>query len=106
MNFAFYMLGVLFVIAALAYGAHVPGVGTMWILIGVLFVFGLGLMAGIVRTGRKNPPYSASQAGVASDATPGRPSRRRSTRRLETAITYNRRDRRGHAARHAGQPSR
>jgi hypothetical protein len=54
-NFVVYMLGMIIVAAALAYGASLLGVGTTWIVIGVLVLIGLGLMTGIVRTRQRDP---------------------------------------------------
>ncbi len=55
-NFAIYMIGVAVVVAALAYGAHLLGVGTTWIAVGAFVVLGLSIMAGIVKTRRPEPP--------------------------------------------------
>ncbi len=55
-NFAIYMIGVAVVVAALAYGAHLMGVGTTWIAVGALVVLGLSIMGGIVKTRRPEPP--------------------------------------------------
>jgi hypothetical protein len=49
-NFLIYLLGVLIVVCALAYGAHMAGVATHWVLIGAAVAFGLGVMAGISKT--------------------------------------------------------
>jgi hypothetical protein len=54
-NFVVYMIGMLIVAAALAYGASLLGVGTTWIVVGVLVLVGLGLMTGIVRTRHRDP---------------------------------------------------
>jgi hypothetical protein len=51
-NFFVYILGVVVVIAALAYGAYLLGVGERWIGIGVAAGVGLGIMAAIVKTRR------------------------------------------------------
>jgi small basic protein len=54
-NFVVYMLGMIIVAAALAYGASLLGVSTTWITVGVLVLLGLGLMTGIVRTRHRDP---------------------------------------------------
>jgi hypothetical protein len=51
-NFLVYMLGVIIVVCALAYGAHLLGVGDRWIGIGAAAAAGLGIMAAIVKTRR------------------------------------------------------
>jgi len=51
-NFLVYMLGVIVVMCAVAYGAHLLGVGERWIGIGVAVGAGLGMMTAIVKTRR------------------------------------------------------
>jgi hypothetical protein len=55
MNFAIYMVGVLLVVAALAWGATRLGLGSTWIAIGVLVLLGLGMMGGVVKTRHRDP---------------------------------------------------
>jgi hypothetical protein len=55
MNFAIYMIGVLIVVGALAYGASRLGISSTWIVIGSLVIIGLGLMAGVAKTRRRDP---------------------------------------------------
>ena len=54
-NFLVYMIGVLLVVGALAYGAHVAGLGQVWIVVGALVLLGLGVMGAIVKTRQKEP---------------------------------------------------
>jgi len=54
-NFFVYMIGVLLVVGALAYGARLMGVGTTWIAIFAIAVLGLGVMGAIVKTRQKEP---------------------------------------------------
>ncbi len=56
MNLVIYMLGVLLVVAGLAYGASRLGISSTWIMIGALIIIGLGIMAGITKTRQKDPP--------------------------------------------------
>jgi hypothetical protein len=56
MNLAIYMIGVLIVVAGLAYGESRLGVSSTWIFIGALIIIGLGIMAGITKTRQKDPP--------------------------------------------------
>jgi len=51
-NFLVYMLGVAVVVCALAYGAHLLGVGGRWIALTAAAGVGLGMMAAIVKTRR------------------------------------------------------
>jgi hypothetical protein len=55
MTFTLYVVGFLILIAGLAYGAHLMGVATQWILIGVLVLLGLGIATGATRTRQKDP---------------------------------------------------
>ena len=54
MTFTLYVVGFLILISGLAYGAHLMGVGTQWILIGVLVLLGLGIATGATRTRQKD----------------------------------------------------
>jgi NADH:ubiquinone oxidoreductase subunit 6 (subunit J) len=54
-NMIVYLIGTLFVVAGLAYGASRLGVSQVWIITGALVMIGLGLMAGIVKTRQKDP---------------------------------------------------
>ena len=54
-NFFVYMIGVLLVVGALAYGASVMGVSPVWIGVFALAVIGLGMMGAIVKTKQKEP---------------------------------------------------
>jgi hypothetical protein len=54
-NFIVYMIGILLVAGALAYGASLAGVGQRWIVVGVLALVGLGVMGGIVKTRQRDP---------------------------------------------------
>jgi hypothetical protein len=54
-NFFVYMIGVLLVVGALAYGAHLIGLSTTWITVIAVAAFGLGMMGAIVKTRQKEP---------------------------------------------------
>jgi hypothetical protein len=54
-NFLVYIIGTLFVVAGLAYGASRMGISSTWIVAGALVIIGFGLMGGIVRTRQKDP---------------------------------------------------
>ena len=51
-NFSVYLVGVIIVMCAVAYGAHLLGVSDRWIGVGVAAGVGLGIMAAIVKTRR------------------------------------------------------
>jgi hypothetical protein len=50
-----YLVGILLVVAGLAYGASRLGISHVWIITGALVIVGLGLMGGIVKTRQKDP---------------------------------------------------
>jgi hypothetical protein len=54
-NFIVYMIGILLVAGALAYGADLAGISHRWIVVGVLALVGLGVMGGIVKTRQRDP---------------------------------------------------
>jgi len=54
-SFVLYMIGVIIVVAALSYGARLLGLNSTWISILALAIIGLGLMAGVVKTRRRDP---------------------------------------------------
>ena len=56
MNLLIYLLGVVIVVCAMAYGAHRLGLAPVWIGVGAAIMVGLGLMAGVVRTRQKDRP--------------------------------------------------
>lgn len=51
-NFSVYLVGVVIVMCAVAYGAHLLGVSDRWIGVGVAAGVGLGIMTAIVKTRR------------------------------------------------------
>jgi hypothetical protein len=54
-NFIVYMIGMLLLAGALAYGANIAGISQRWIVVGVLALIGLGVMGGIVKTRQRDP---------------------------------------------------
>ena len=54
-NFLVYMIGVVLVVGAIAYGASLLGLSTTWITVIAVALLGLGLMAAIVKTRQKEP---------------------------------------------------
>ena len=55
-NFALYMIGMVLVVAGLAYGAHLVGISETWIMIGALVLVGIGVMGGVSKTRQKESP--------------------------------------------------
>ena len=58
MSFALYMLGFIIVIVGLAWGAMVAGVPQIYIIIGAVVLFGIGILSAVKRTRPKDPPSS------------------------------------------------
>src|SRR6185437_2951855 len=56
MSFALYLLGSIVVICGLAYGAWLAHLPTQWIVVGVVVLLGIGILTGVSRTRRKDPP--------------------------------------------------
>lgn len=54
-NFFVYMIGMLLVVAAAAYGLSVIGVSGRWIAVVAVGLTGLGIMGAIVKTRQKEP---------------------------------------------------
>jgi hypothetical protein len=54
-NFLVYMIGVILVVAALAYGAKLIGISATWIAVFAVALLGLGIMGAIVKTRQKEP---------------------------------------------------
>jgi hypothetical protein len=52
-NFMIYLIGTIFVAAALGYGAYALGLAQTWIIVIVLIVVGFGIMGGVRNTRRK-----------------------------------------------------
>jgi hypothetical protein len=54
-NFFVYMVGVVLVVGALAYGASLLGLNSTWIAVIAIAAVGIGLMGAIVKTRQKEP---------------------------------------------------
>jgi hypothetical protein len=55
-SFVLYLIGMLIVIGGLAYGASLAGLSTQWIAVGVVVLLGIGIVTGVSKTRRKDPP--------------------------------------------------
>jgi len=60
MSFSLYLIGFIIVILGLAWGAMVAGVPQTYILIGVVVLFGIGILSAVKRTRPKDPPAHTS----------------------------------------------
>jgi hypothetical protein len=54
-NFFVYMIGVILVVGAVAYGASLLGLSSTWIAIIAMAALGLGVMGAVVKTRQKEP---------------------------------------------------
>jgi len=55
-SFAIYIVGYVILIVGLALAANLIGISSTWIGIGVVVLIGLGILTGVSRTRRPDPP--------------------------------------------------
>ena len=55
-SFAIYLIGFVIVIIGLAWGATLMGVPPIWIGVAVLVLIGIGVLSGVSKTKRPDPP--------------------------------------------------
>ena len=55
-SFAVYIIGYLILIVGLALAAHMIGLSSTWIGIGVIILAGIGIITGVNHTKRRDPP--------------------------------------------------
>lgn len=55
-SFGIYIFGFVILIVGLALGAHMLGVPQAWIGIGVIVLIGIGVLMGVSKTKRPDPP--------------------------------------------------
>ncbi len=55
-SFGIYIIGFVILIVGLALGAHLLGVPNVWIGIGMIVLVGIGVLSGVSRTKRPDPP--------------------------------------------------
>jgi uncharacterized membrane protein YiaA len=55
-SFGIYLIGFIIFIIGLAIAASLLGVSTTWIAVGVIVLVGLGILMGVSRTRRPDPP--------------------------------------------------
>ncbi len=53
-SFAIYLVGLLILVVGLAYGAHLAGIATQWIVVGAVVACGAGLLTAATRTRQKD----------------------------------------------------
>ncbi len=57
-SFGTYVTGFIILILGLGIGAHLLNVPTMWIVVGVIVMLGIGILMATSRTKMKDPPTS------------------------------------------------
>ena len=55
-SFGIYIIGFVILIIGLALAAHMLGVPSVWIGIGIIVLIGIGILSGVGRTKRPDPP--------------------------------------------------
>jgi hypothetical protein len=55
-SFGIYIIGFVILIVGLALAAHMLGVPSTWIGIGIIVMIGIGILSGVGRTKRPDPP--------------------------------------------------
>ena len=55
-SFGIYVIGFIILIIGLALAASMLGISTTWILIGAVVLIGIGILTGVSRTKRPDPP--------------------------------------------------
>ena len=57
-SFVIYIIGFVILIVGLALAAHLIGLSSTWIGVGVIVLIGIGVISGVNRTRRPDPPMS------------------------------------------------
>jgi hypothetical protein len=55
-SFGIYVIGFIIVIVGLALAAHLLGVSSTWIGIGIIVLVGIAILSGVSKTKRPDPP--------------------------------------------------
>ena len=55
-NFIVYLIGFVILICGVALGAHLLGLSSTWIGVAVIILLGIGVLTGITKTKRPDPP--------------------------------------------------
>jgi hypothetical protein len=63
-SFGIYLVGFIILVIGLALGAHLAGVPSMWIAVGVICLIGIGILSAVKKTqGRAGRPTSGPTGG-------------------------------------------
>ena len=62
-SFGVYLIGFIILVIGLALGAHLAGVPTHWIAVGVICLIGIGILSAVKKTQAKAPPGSTGTGG-------------------------------------------
>ena len=55
-SFGIYLIGFIVLIVGLAMAAYLLGVPSIWIAVGIVVLIGIGILSGVSRTRRPDPP--------------------------------------------------
>jgi urea transporter len=55
-SFGVYLIGFIILVIGLALGAHLAGVPSMWIAVGVICLIGIGILSAVKKTQRRTTP--------------------------------------------------
>jgi hypothetical protein len=55
-SFGVYLIGFIILVIGLALGAHLAGVPSMWIAVGVICLIGIGILSAVKKTQAKTTP--------------------------------------------------
>lgn len=58
-SFGMYLVGFIVLIAGLSMAAYLIGVPALWIAVGAIVLIGIGILSGVARTKRPDPPGTA-----------------------------------------------
>ena len=61
--FNVYLIGFIILIIGLAMGAHLLGLSSTWIIVGVICLIGIGILSAVKKTQAKAPPDSTGTGG-------------------------------------------
>ena len=55
-SFGIYLIGFILIVAGVAYGLVLAGLPTAWVVVAAVILIGLGVVTGVSRTKRPDPP--------------------------------------------------
>ena len=55
-SFGIYLIGFVLIVAGIAYGLVLAGIPTTWVVVAAIILIGLGVVTGVSRTKRPDPP--------------------------------------------------